>query len=44
VIQWLPLIVAMPFTESLSDTDKKMSQNAYRYLLSRMKDDGFVGK
>ena len=38
-VYWLPLILAMPFNESIFKVEEQMNQNLYKNLLVEMKND-----
>ena len=42
IVQWLPLIVALPFRDSPAKTANQMFDNAMNTLLLRIKNDGFI--
>ena len=43
LVQWLPLVVAVPFHDTPAELEQKMVENAYLNLLLKMKQDGFLG-
>ena len=44
MVAWLPMILAMPFTGSPLTVEREMTENAYRTLVVKMKDDGLLSR
>ena len=42
MLTWLPLIVAMPFTESPIKQESAMNKNLYKNIIIKMKNDGLL--
>ncbi|MBM7060054.1 hypothetical protein JQX08_04985 [Pseudomonas sp. UL073] len=42
MVIWLPMIVAMPFTDNPFKAEKEINENAYKNLVFRMKTDGLI--
>ena len=43
MVQWLPMIFAMPFTGTPMTVGKEVDSNVYRNLVIELKDDGLLG-
>ena len=44
MVQWLPMIFAMPFTGTPIKIEKEVGENTYRSLILKMKNNGAFGK
>lgn len=44
MVMWLPMILAMPFTESPLTVDRSLNENTYKTLVLRMKNDGLLSR
>lgn len=44
MVQWLPMLFALPFTGSPIEAGKELDANVYKNLVVRMKDDGLLEK
>lgn len=44
MVMWLPMVLAMPFTESPFTVDRTINENAYKTLVLRMKNDGLLSR
>ncbi len=42
MVMWLPMVLAMPFTDNVMTVEKNMADNAYKTLIARMKNDGLL--
>lgn len=42
IVQWLPLVVAMPFNTNPISQENNMNQNIYRNLFLQIEKDGFL--
>jgi len=42
MVQWLPMIFAMPFSDNPIKAEKQMAENTYNTLVLKMKDDGLL--
>lgn len=44
MVQWLPMVFAMPFRDSVMKTGKSLDENVYNNLLLGMKKDGLIAQ
>lgn len=42
MVAWLPMLLAMPFADNMFTVEKEMTDNVYKTLIARMKNDGLL--
>ena len=42
MVMWLPMLLAMPFSDNPMKVERDIYQNTYRTLVARMKNDGLL--